>query len=82
MIGYLSKCERAILDKNGKTRNLVKKSLIGDGHAERTFIEKKIFNLSLKHRQRHRWKVLPGQKMAWGKAEEEKTIHGLLNVAR
>ena len=57
-------------------------SFKGDGHAERTFIEKKIFNLSLKHRQRHRWKVIPGQKMAWGKAREEKTIHGLLNVAR
>lgn len=38
-------------------------SLIGDGHAERALIEKKIFNPSLKHRQRQRWKVLPGQKM-------------------
>lgn len=56
--------------------------LKGDGHAERTFIEKKILNLSLKHRQRQRRKVLPGQKMVWGKAGEEKAIHGLLNVAR
>lgn len=42
-------------------------SLIGDGHAERAFIEKKIFNPSLKHRQRQRWKVLPGQKNGLGK---------------
>lgn len=53
-------------------------SLTGNGHAERALIEKKIFNPSLKHRQRQRWKVLPGQKMVEGKGGEEKAIHGLL----
>lgn len=46
-------------------------SPIGDGHAKRAFIEKKIFNPSLKHRQRQRWKVLPGQKK-WSREKEER----------
>lgn len=57
-------------------------SLKGDGHVQRIFIEKKISNPFLKHRQRQRWKILPGQTTARVKAEENKVTHAVLNVAR
>lgn len=79
---YLSKGECTILDKMMKHGAWSRRSLKGDGHLERMFIKKKIFNLSLKQRQRQRCKFLPGQKTAWEEAEEKKAIHGLLNVAR